>query len=62
MAYTNGSLLKSVDWLTIAIYIVLVTKNTYTTIILPDIINPISSPITEKIKSVVLGDKYPNCV
>ena len=24
MAYTNGSLLKSVDWLTIAIYIVLV--------------------------------------
>ena len=29
---------------------------------MPATINPISSPITAKIKSVVLGYKKPNCV
>ena len=35
---------------------------TYKTTTAAENINPNSSPITENIKSVVLGYKYPNCV
>ena len=37
-------------------------NSTYSIITVPAIINPISSPITANIKSVVLGYKNPNCV
>jgi len=43
----------------LAILIAPKIKTRYKTIIAPATINPISSPITAKIKSVVLGYKYP---
>ena len=46
----------------LAIYKALVTSITYIITIAPDTIKPISSLITEKIKSVVLGYKNPSCV
>ena len=46
----------------LAILIAFVIIIIYKIIIAPEKINPSSSPITEKIKSVVLGYKYPSCV
>ena len=45
-----------------AMLIALVINITYIIIIALHTIKPISSPITEKIKSVVLGYKKPKCV
>ena len=45
-----------------ATYTAFVINITYKIITAPATINPISSPITENIKSVVLGYKKPNCV
>ena len=45
-----------------ATYIAFVTKITYSIITPAETINPISSAISEKIKSVVFGYKKPNCV
>ncbi len=41
---------------------ILVINTTYNIIIAPATTNPISSPITENMKSVVFGYKNPNCV